>query len=284
MPSPPAPLPGLGEGQGVRASSPSSPSSPSPIVPGSLVPVPCTTTDPQHELFDTLTPDGQPTGVSKPRGLVHRDGDWHAALHIWLGGVGADGPFVLFQRRALGKDTWPGALDISIGGHLRAGETLVEATREAEEELGLALALDALTYIGRRWVSWEQAGVRDNELQHVYALRNDAQLTAYRLHPVEVDALIAVPIDAALRLFAGELTSVPARVMSRAGALSSAPVSMAEFVPERGNYLSLALTALGALLRGEPVTPFELRVGGRAAAQPALKRDPTGAVRGGGVP
>ena len=36
------------------------------------------------------------------------------------------------------KDTWPGALDVAVGGHLRAGETLAEAVREAEEEIGLA--------------------------------------------------------------------------------------------------------------------------------------------------
>jgi isopentenyldiphosphate isomerase len=191
---------------------------------------------------------------------VHRDGDWHAALHIWVGGVGAEGPFVLFQRRSLSKDTWPGALDVSVGGHLGAGETLVEAARESEEEIGLVTTLDALTYIGRRWASWEQHGVRDNELQHVYALRNDAPLSAYRLHPDEVDALVAVPIEAALRLFRGEVAEIPARVVTRAGALSSTTVTAAEFVPVRGRYKDLALTALSALLHGEDVAPFEERV------------------------
>ncbi len=60
------------------------------------------TTDPQDELFDVLDADGRPTGLAKPRGEVHRDGDWHGALHIWVGGIGDDGvPFVLFQRRSL---------------------------------------------------------------------------------------------------------------------------------------------------------------------------------------
>ena len=192
---------------------------------------------------------------------MHRDGDWHAALHIWVGGVGAEGPFVLFQRRTLSKDTSPGALDVSVGGHLGAGETLVEAAREAEEEIGLRTTLDALTYIGRRWASWEQDGVRDNELQHAYALRNDGyRPSAYQLHPDEIDALVAVPIEAALRLFRGELREIPARAVTRAGALSATTVTAAEFVPVRGRYKELALAALSAVLRGEEITPFEERV------------------------
>lgn len=36
------------------------------------------------EYFDLLTSDGELTGKTKLRKEVHRDGDWHAAVHIWL--------------------------------------------------------------------------------------------------------------------------------------------------------------------------------------------------------
>ena len=44
------------------------------------------------ELFDVLTPGGEPTERKKRRGDIHRDGDWHASVHIWaarrrLGGM-----------------------------------------------------------------------------------------------------------------------------------------------------------------------------------------------------
>ena len=101
------------------------------------------TTDPQDELFDVLDENGCPTGARKARGAVHRDGDWHGALHIWVGGIATGGrPFALFQRRSRSKDTWPGALDVAVGGHLRAGETLADAIREAEEEIGLVVAME----------------------------------------------------------------------------------------------------------------------------------------------
>src|SRR5215203_3294193 len=77
--------------------------------PTSHIPHPTSqTTDPQHELFDILDAEGRPTGERKARWQVHRDGDWHAAMHIWVYGVRDDDvTFMLFQRRSLSKDTWP---------------------------------------------------------------------------------------------------------------------------------------------------------------------------------
>src|SRR5690242_15381466 len=90
------------------------------------------------ELFDVVRYDGTPTGVVKPRAAVHRDGDWHRAVHVWVTGLGPAGePFLLAQRRSTAKDTWPGRLDATVGGHYRAGEGLAEALRETEEEIGV---------------------------------------------------------------------------------------------------------------------------------------------------
>ena len=160
------------------------------------------TTDPQHEFFDILDADGAPTGEQKPRWQVHRDGDWHAALHIWVYGVGEDGtPFVLFQRRSLSKDTWPGYLDVAVGGHLRAGESLEETAREAEEELGLTVTLGDLTPIGRHFSASERECIIDRELHHVYALRRDDPLGAYVMHPDEISAIVAIPIAFLYNIF-----------------------------------------------------------------------------------
>ena len=47
---------------------------------------------------------------------------------------------VWLQRRSDGKDLAPGKVDVAVGGHLAAGETWVDALREADEELVLPLA------------------------------------------------------------------------------------------------------------------------------------------------
>ena len=75
----------------------------------------------------------------KERGLVHRDGDWHRSVHVWLAQTtdGDRGKKVLLQRRSPFKDTHPNLLDVSCAGHVDAGSDTVEtATRELQEELG----------------------------------------------------------------------------------------------------------------------------------------------------
>lgn len=218
------------------------------------------TTDPQDELFEVLDDRGRPTGETKPRGAVHRDGDWHGALHIWVAGVGLDGaPFVLLQRRSLTKDTFPGALDVAVGGHFRAGERLVECLRESEEEIGLAVTAEQLMYLGRRYTC--ALGGLDREVQDVYAVRSDLPLGAYRLHAEEVAAVARVPVDAALRLFRGQVGSVTGVELSR-GSVTETPTTLtvAGFAGlERERYAALALEALLELIEGRRVEPFELR-------------------------
>ena len=72
-------------------------------------------------------------GRSKPRGEVHRDGDWHRSVHVWL----TDGESLLLQRRSAHKDTHPNLLDVSCAGHLSGLDASLEtAVKELKEELG----------------------------------------------------------------------------------------------------------------------------------------------------
>lgn len=205
-----------------------------------------------------------PTGGRKRRGDVHRDGDWHAALHIWVGGVAGDGqPFALFQRRSRTKDTWPGALDVAVGGHFRAGETLSEAVREAEEEIGLSVGVEDLTRLGRRFVHGGSG--TDNEIQEVYALRWDLPLDAYRLHADEVDAVVSVPFDAALALFEGGESAAPCVELQGD---SSAPrvgrITVSSFAADgHDGYPARALRGLLEVVAGRTPEPFELRADSR---------------------
>jgi hypothetical protein len=56
---------------------------------------------------------GPPTTlkVNKPRQAVHRDGDWHRAVHIWL--INSKGELVL-QKRSKFKDTFPGIAGVPL--------------------------------------------------------------------------------------------------------------------------------------------------------------------------
>jgi isopentenyldiphosphate isomerase len=197
--------------------------------------------------------------VQKARGDVHRDGDWHGALHIWVGGIDENGPFALFQRRSHSKDTWPGALDVAVGGHLRAGETLAEAVREADEEIGLDVALDDLVRLGRRFAR----GTRglDNEVQEVFAVRSDLSLDAYVLHPDEVAAVVSVPLEDALALFEGRRDAVAGTELVRGeGVPQPVGITVTGFAAgEVGGYAARALHGLLEVVGGGSPRPFELR-------------------------
>lgn len=202
------------------------------------------------ELFDVLTFDGKPTGRVKQRALVHRDGDWHRALHVWITGVDEHGePFLMFQRRAPGKDTWPNHFDTTVGGHLRAGESLHETLREIEEEIGISAEGLALRPLGLRIaISEGTAGIRDRELQEVFLLRDDRPLTAYRPNPHELSALVRFPLRELLPFFAGETDGVRGESLAAStGEVQLITVHQQEFVPKVDSYnLRVAIAATNA--------------------------------------
>src|SRR5439155_1197674 len=99
------------------------------------------------EPFDLCDEEGRPLGRTKARGEVHRDGDWHRAIHVWV--LLGDGRLV-FQKRSRDKDTWPDRFDVAVTGHLRAGEDETRALREAEEEIGLAVGERDVALLGFR--------------------------------------------------------------------------------------------------------------------------------------
>ncbi|KAI4305030.1 hypothetical protein L6164_028421 [Bauhinia variegata] len=100
----------------------------------------------QEEYLDVLTETGEKTGISKPRGDVHRDGDYHRVVNTWI--FSESTQELLLQQRAFSKDSWPGLWDVSSAGHIVAGHSsLTTARRELQEELGVTLPEDAFELI-----------------------------------------------------------------------------------------------------------------------------------------
>ena len=148
-----------------------------------------------EEMIDLLLPDGTPLGRAKPKSEVHRDGDLHRTAHLWL--VTPDGR-VLLQLRASTKVNHPSLWDVSVAGHVEAGETAIDAAvREAREELGIEIAVDELRHVGtirEHWVIEERDYV-DNEIQEVFLVRRDVDLESLALQTEEVDDVALVSFD-----------------------------------------------------------------------------------------
>jgi isopentenyldiphosphate isomerase len=212
------------------------------------------------EPFDLYTRDGAPLGRTKARRDVHRDGDWHRSLHLWVWGLLEGVPHLVFQRRSLEKDTWPGALDVAVTGHARAGETIDATLREAEEEIGLAVRLEEIVRLGMRRREEHRASVHDNELQEIFARVLPADLLALRPDPDEVSGLLMVRFeDAETVLCDGGRTAAKRLVLEETPAhFVTQHVSTSEFVPAKDDYYRKACESIRVVLSGGTPAPWTL--------------------------
>ncbi len=79
------------------------------------------------------------------------------------------------------------------------------------------------------------------------------------MHPEEVDSLVSIPLDAALRVFAGEVNGVDGIECRRDGTPFAARFSRDEFIIVDVEYQLAALPALVAVIDGRTPAPFEVR-------------------------
>jgi isopentenyldiphosphate isomerase len=138
------------------------------------------------EYFDLLDENGVLAGKTKLRSEVHRDGDWHKTVHMWI--LNSENELLL-QLRSPIKDSNPNMWDISSAGHLSAGQNSIEgALREIKEELGLDLTEGDLEYL----FTIKQQSVKNNETfsnneyADVYLIQLDIELSRIRLQEEEV--------------------------------------------------------------------------------------------------
>jgi len=140
------------------------------------------------EFIDILTAEGKPTGKIALKSEANKNGWFHATAHIWF--FTSDNQ-ILLQKRALTKKVFPGIWDISVAGHIAAGEEILQgAKREILEEIGLELQEKDLIKIGTRihQVSHEN-GIQDNEYHHVFIAKLNVSIDNLTMQKEEVAGL-----------------------------------------------------------------------------------------------
>ena len=140
------------------------------------------------ELIDIITQEGKPTGKTALKSEAHKNGWFHATVHIWLF---TKDKKILLQKRAITKKVFPGLWDISVAGHVGAGEAILTAAkREIFEEIGLHIEEKNLIKIGTRihQVSHPN-GIRDNEHHHVFIAELKTPVSKLTMQPEEVAGL-----------------------------------------------------------------------------------------------
>jgi isopentenyl-diphosphate Delta-isomerase len=138
------------------------------------------------EYIDILDKDGNKTGITKTKLDVHKDGDWHRASHIWILNSRNE---LLIQRRSPTKENYPNLWDISVAGHISAGEdSIASALRESEEEIGVKLNREDFQYLFAivEQVVLNNGTYTDNEIHDVYLVRTDLDISSTQIQEEEV--------------------------------------------------------------------------------------------------
>ena len=201
------------------------------------------------EMLDIYDENMVHLGV-KSRDEVHRDGDWHKVFHCWViyrDDAGND--FIILQKRAPDKDTFPNMLDISAAGHYEAGETIREAMRELEEELGLFPVFEDLIPLGIRLGVAKYETIIDRQFADVYFYVCNQALKDYRYQKEEISGLLALNVQQGLCLLTGEVDYLDVDAIGFETDIVR--ISRDNFIPVQDNYFAKILLLTTRCLNGE---------------------------------
>jgi isopentenyldiphosphate isomerase len=140
-----------------------------------------------EERFDILDSAGRSLGYTKARNQVHRDGDWHRTVHVW---ILRDQVELLMQLRGPNQESNPNKWDVSSAGHCSAGDSSLEdAKREVKEELGWDIQTQDLMYLDTMKSEWIFGEVVDREFSDIYLMRVSSPTPPFHLQKTEVQAV-----------------------------------------------------------------------------------------------
>lgn len=140
------------------------------------------------EYIDIVTQEGKPTGKSELKSIIHQNGHYHNTAHVWLYTNKRE---ILLAQRAASKSICPLLWDVSVAGHVDAGELIIQAAiREVKEEIGLELLPEDLKKIGvfECFQSYPN-GIKDNEFHHTYLAELKVPISQLTPQIGEVEAL-----------------------------------------------------------------------------------------------
>ncbi len=145
------------------------------------------------EMVDILDVNGNPTEHSCLKSEAHKLGLFHPTVHIWC--YDAKG-FILLQQRGKNKTTFPLKWDVSVAGHVGAGEDIqVGAIREVEEEIGIQIGIEQLEKIAIFKTEHQHSEeILDREFNHIFLCRVSTT-THLQKQESEVKALSWFPLE-----------------------------------------------------------------------------------------
>ena len=140
------------------------------------------------EYIDIVDENGKPLGTSALKSVIHQKGYFHHTAHIWF--YTKDGHILLSQRSAK-KSICPLMWDVSVAGHIDAGESAKQAAiRETREEIGLVISEEDLQSIGIfKCTQSYESGIKDNEFHNTFMAELNVPISELIRQEEEVEDL-----------------------------------------------------------------------------------------------
>ena len=162
----------------------------------------------KDEMLDILDENGNSVNKLKKRSWVHKDGNWHRTVHVWI--ITSQNE-LLIQKRASEKLTYPDMWDISCAGHVESdSSSRNSAMREAKEELGIDLSPLELKKVGSLRQTYNDKDIHDNEIVDIFLVHRDIPTHKYRLQKSEVSQIRLIQlVDLKLHIENRDASFVP---------------------------------------------------------------------------
>jgi isopentenyldiphosphate isomerase len=207
----------------------------------------------KQEYFDIYNENMEHIGTEL-RSIVHKKGYWHKSFQCWLVCKEGSEEYILFQKRHVDKDTYPDLLDITAAGHLSAGETVQDASRELKEELGIAVDFKELQPLGIFKEEKVEINFIDREFGNVFLYCCEMPMEDFTLQADEVVGMFKAKLKETIMLFHKKQDNIiiEGYEINASGSKKKAnlKVSLKDFVPHDLSYYNKVLKAADELLRG----------------------------------
>lgn len=179
------------------------------------------------------------------------DEDWIGTFNLWII-QRKPVPSIIYQQRSP-KSSWaPKMLDVTAGGHLKAGEEIIDGLREVREELGKDYKGNELLFLGRKLhISPDVKKRMRQNVVYVYIVEDNSPLKSYKLQEEEVYAICSCPIDKLIKVHKDNNFSFVSEGIDNKGSKLDIKVSKDSFPYNWDNYhLKIALLA-DRFIKGE---------------------------------
>lgn len=140
----------------------------------------------KNEKLDVLNEAGEKEEVVKDRLKVHKDGDWHRSVHVWVINSNEE---ILIQKRSRDNRVSPGFWTISASGHVESENSPREtAIQELKEEIGVSLNKEDLEYLTtyKKSKHYKDKGIIDNEFNPIFIVKKDIGIKEIEIDEKEV--------------------------------------------------------------------------------------------------